>query len=87
MVYPSSTGSQRFQFALDGYDSYATWAAGPGTIILLVNFTFPFRPRLRPENAVNTLPASFRAHIGARMAQDGRTAPVRSLYTFGFRGR
>jgi hypothetical protein len=41
VVYPSSTGAQRVRFAMDGYDGYATWAAGRASLY--------FWSRARPE--------------------------------------
>ncbi len=40
VAYPSSTGAQRFLLALDGYDGYATWAAGPAfTCVVVLTIT------------------------------------------------
>ena len=41
------TGARRFVFALDWYDGYPSWAAGPDPA--WGRCTFPFWPRVRPE--------------------------------------
>src|SRR5215210_9078530 len=58
VVYRSSTGAQRFLFASDGYDSYATHAAGPD-LSLVLQFFFYFWSCGRPE--IDHLSVLFRA--------------------------
>jgi hypothetical protein len=48
---------------------------GRKPVIRVLSWSFSSRPRLRPENA-QTSPVFFRALGHARMAQDGRGAPV-----------
>ena len=73
---PLPIGAQRALFASDGYDSYATHAAEPD----LTNTKHPvifFLPAPREAGDVNDLLSGhFRALRGARMAKDGRGAPV-----------
>ncbi len=73
------TGLVRSGFSVSlcvGYDGYATWLRAE-YISSQSTSCFPFRPCfLSPENAVNTRRSLFRDLRCARMAQDGRGAPV-----------